>query len=356
MPKNNSMAILTKTRAMYGKLLTPQQYSDMMKCKTVSEVAGYLKNNTHFSTALKNISESTIHRAQLENLLRKSLFDQYARLYRYLLDNSIGLFYYVIVKEEIREILRMLLLLKADNAKSFIVDLPGFLINKTNIDLLSVARATNFDSLVLALKGTDYADILNRFRPTKENPEINYVACENSFYEYYNKSLFNSIKTKYKGREQKELLSILNIENEMLNLTHLYRAKCYTNISKAEAVNRIYPYYYKMRQKDFNKLLDIQDSPTLKDFINKTPYGKYFKDVDLKYIESYAIRILNYVCSSKIHFTSYASVAFYSYVLVSKIEYNNVLKIIEGIRYGLSEDELRRLIVYRQKTTNNKGR
>lgn len=349
MPQNNSMAILTKARAMYGKLLTQQQYSEMMKCKTVSEVAGYLKNNTHFSTALQNISESTIHRGQLENLLRKSLFDQYARMYRYLVDNSRSLFYYIIVKEEIREILRMVLLLKADNAKSFIIDLPGFLINKTNIDLLAVARATNFDELVLALKGTDYEEILNKFRPTPEKPEINYVACEHSFYEYYNKSLFNAIKTKYRGQEQKDLLALLSVETELLNLSHIYRAKCYRNISKAEAVSRIYPYYYKMRAKDFNELLDIEGVPTLKEFIDKTPYGKYFTSVELPYIENYTTRILNYACSYKIHFTSYASVAFYSYVMVSQVEFNNVINIIESIRYGVSEDEIRKIIVSRQK-------
>lgn len=354
MPQNNSMAILTKARAMYGKLLTPTQYAEMMKCKTVNEVAGYLKNHTHFASPLQNISESTIHRGQLENLLRKSLFDQYAKLYRYLIDTSKSLFYYVIVKEEIREILRMVLLLKADNAKSFIVDLPGFLINKTNIDLLAVARVRNYDELILALKGTDYAEILSKFRPTDENKKIDYVACEHSFYEYYNKSLFSAVEKNYKGKEKDDLLQILKVEAELLNINHIYRAKRYNNISKAEAVSRMYPYYFKMRAKDFDNILESESINSLKEFMDKTYYGKYFSDKELPYIENYTTRILNHVCSYKMHFTTHASVGFLAYVIISQIEYNNVINIIESIRYGVSEEEIKKIIVSRQKRAINR--
>ncbi len=64
-----SNVLLTKSRAMFGKRLTAQNISDLLGCQTVTEVAVYLKNNTHYAYALRNIDESNVHRGQLEAAL-----------------------------------------------------------------------------------------------------------------------------------------------------------------------------------------------------------------------------------------------------------------------------------------------
>ena len=64
-----SNVLLTKSRAMFGKRLTGQNVSELLNCQTVTEVAAYLKNNTHYSYALRNIDDSNVHRGQLEAAL-----------------------------------------------------------------------------------------------------------------------------------------------------------------------------------------------------------------------------------------------------------------------------------------------
>ena len=78
-----SNAILSKARAMYGKRLREENYRDLLNCKTVSEVAGYLKNRTSYSGILAGINENEVHRGQLEGKLRQKLFEDYASLCRY---------------------------------------------------------------------------------------------------------------------------------------------------------------------------------------------------------------------------------------------------------------------------------
>lgn len=45
----SSNVVLAKARTMYGRRLTEENYKDLLKCKTVREVASYLKDRTAYS-------------------------------------------------------------------------------------------------------------------------------------------------------------------------------------------------------------------------------------------------------------------------------------------------------------------
>lgn len=339
-------AILAKTHAMYGKRITKEQYDAMMKCHSVSEVAGFLKTQTHFKTALANIAENNIHRGQLENLLHRAVFEDYSKLYRYLFSKQETFSRYVIEEEEIREILRMVLLMKADNAKSFILDLPGYLISHSSVDLMAVAHSNNFEELIHVLENTPYSSILKRFRPTEDRPFINYVGCEHAFYEYFFRHMTQDIKKSYKGLEQKRLLDLLNLRIELLNLSHIMRSKTYLNTSNSDIVRSLFPYYYKLTSKDLMKMIEAKDSETLNQLFYQTPYCRQFSSEEFPYVEDYTNRVQYRSCRRALHFSTHSSVAFYSYIVLSQLELSNVINIIEGIRYQISESEMRKLIVF----------
>ena len=92
MSSYSSNAILAKARAMYGRRLTEQNYTDLLGCRSVGEVAAYLKTRTSYSDILEGVAALNIHRGRLEELLRKRLFLQYASLCRY--EMSIGQDFY----------------------------------------------------------------------------------------------------------------------------------------------------------------------------------------------------------------------------------------------------------------------
>mgnify|MGYP003379009870 CR=1 FL=1 len=66
--------IAAKARGMYGKRITIEQYEELLRCRSVSEAASYLKNQTHFRYALENVNPANIHRRQLENMLTREAF------------------------------------------------------------------------------------------------------------------------------------------------------------------------------------------------------------------------------------------------------------------------------------------
>jgi V/A-type H+/Na+-transporting ATPase subunit C len=69
-----SFAVLTKARSKFGNRLTEKDYQSLLACQSVGEIMSYLKNNTHYSKALTDVSEREIHRGRLEALLRQNLF------------------------------------------------------------------------------------------------------------------------------------------------------------------------------------------------------------------------------------------------------------------------------------------
>ena len=82
LPTYSSNVILAKARAMYGRRLTRTNYRELLECRSVSEVAAYLKNQTSYGTVLAGVNENDIHRGQLEVRLRQKLFEDNSALCR----------------------------------------------------------------------------------------------------------------------------------------------------------------------------------------------------------------------------------------------------------------------------------
>lgn len=345
MAKTGSNAILAKARAMYGKRITRAQYDEMLHCKTVSEVAGYLKAHTHFSTALSGISETAIHRGQLEDLLRRTAFDEYNKLYRYQTGGSKDLFYYFVVEEEIIEILRMVLLLKADNAKSFILDLPGHLISRTPIDWMAVANVTSYKELIEVLEDGEYVRILKRFQPESDDSTLDYVGIEHAFYTHLYERLYTMARKNYREDEANEFRALLNAKLELLNITHIYRADTYLNMPKDVLVKSLYLYYDKLTRRQLEELCDAKNQKEFMDIFQKTYYHRRYPLEQTDYFEDYADSIFYGLCRHALHFTTSSEIAFYAFLSLRRIEQSNLTNIIEGIRYQVPESEIKTLLI-----------
>ena len=121
-------AIVAKIRAIFGKRLTAADYAQMARKRDVGEVAALLKENSSYALTLKNVSETTVHRGQLEELLKKDIFYKYTVLRNY--DSSGSRFYdFILVRLEIDEILRCLMLMRSHESTDFVIDMPTFLLN-----------------------------------------------------------------------------------------------------------------------------------------------------------------------------------------------------------------------------------
>lgn len=139
-PTYSSNVILAKARAMYGRRLTRANYRELLECRTVSEVASYLKNQTPYGSILAGINESDIHRGQLEIRLRQKLFEDNSALCRY--EVTIGEHFanYLISRGEIEQILHSLVLLEGDVPEEYLFAMPAYLTAHTHLDLTALSQ------------------------------------------------------------------------------------------------------------------------------------------------------------------------------------------------------------------------
>ncbi len=75
--------IVAKARSMHGDALSKEMYQELMHKKSVPEIAGYLKHETAYAAALKDVRENNIHRGQLESILRQEIVQESHEIYRY---------------------------------------------------------------------------------------------------------------------------------------------------------------------------------------------------------------------------------------------------------------------------------
>ena len=61
----------TKIRAMQSRLTTMDQFEEILQLSDVTQVAAYLKRMPEYSSRWDALDENTLHRGQIEKLLKK---------------------------------------------------------------------------------------------------------------------------------------------------------------------------------------------------------------------------------------------------------------------------------------------
>ena len=77
-------AVLAKVRGMYGRMLTPAQYEELLRKQSLPEISAYLREKTSYAKALAGVQDSAVHRGLLEDLLERDQFHQYERVLHYI--------------------------------------------------------------------------------------------------------------------------------------------------------------------------------------------------------------------------------------------------------------------------------
>ncbi len=186
----SSNAILAKARTMYGRRLTDKDYEDLLACKTVPEVANYLKNETVYSEILSGLNENDVHRGQLETLLRKKIFYEKVSLARFDMNSEKFLSVFFINRMEIEQIMRCISLLNIGRASEYAYEMPVFFEKHTNLNLKSFSEVTNLSELLmfsailsmLRLYGLSFHRVTNSLMFQKSKPlfiPITLILCLN---------------------------------------------------------------------------------------------------------------------------------------------------------------------------------
>lgn len=338
-------AILTKIRAMYGRRLTPEDYTELLHKQTVGDAAIYLKNETHYGEVLTKVQENNIHRAHLEHLVQMEIYRQYQRLLEF--HKGDNTFYFYILKDiEIKMLIRRIGLYYASReaAQETIASLPTYLEKRLSFGLIPLAKAKDFGEMLKVLEKTEYLKILKPFLPAPgERPDL--MACETALKNYYFDELFRKIDQLYHGRTRKDLYSIFLTHLELLNVTTILRLKRFQHYSPKEIQSHLLTSHSRLSEKLWRKMAEAPSASDAMRILSGSSYAKYIDDKDFTYIE-YTVNSIRYHLSRRfMSYTTSAPIGFAAYMVLCRMERENITNIIEGIRYQVSPEEIEKLLI-----------
>lgn len=341
--KRNYNATIAKIRAIYGKRLTPQDYTEMMNKQSVSEAAEYLKKNTYYSKLLSSIDTNTIHRGMFENLLRRSVFETYMRITGFEHISKQEFYNYMIVRAEISEILRCIRFINAGSEK-LIADAPMYLNGLLSFDLIELARISDFKELLAFLKKTPYSNVLKPIK-TNDDGKVDVTDCETALRTYYFNMLKNSLK--FKKSDADQFLSFLETDIDLINIINSYRLTAFFDADEDVIEKDMLPFGGRLSAAKEKEIYSAASSEEFIRRFSKTIYGRQMiaNGYDINNLEQSANRLRHRYAKLMLKRSSSAPLSVFAFIFLLETEVKNIISIIEGIRYGVEASKIAPLII-----------
>lgn len=344
MEKYSTNATVSKIRAMYGKMLTSQDYDELMSKQNVSDVAAYLKASTHYADILSSVETNTIHRGFLESLIRKNNFNIYVKLCKFQELGKYDFYNYELVSDEINQILSCILHINSGDIDNYIGTLPGYLIEHSKIDFIALAKQKKFEGFLEVLSNTPYKKLLSGVS-RDENGKIDYMSSELILRTYFYNRLIENVRKNFDDKVGEKLVKNIKAQIDLINIINAFRMKNYFNYPSEEVKKDMLPFNGQMSKKKINNIYESKNPEDMLLMINKSVYAKQVEVDDLDNVEK-CVYVMRYKNSKRaLRDAQDAPTAFYAYLNLCEVEAQNIISITEGIRYKVSPSYIQKLLI-----------
>ncbi len=340
-------ALSAKVHAMTGKALTNRDYDAMMALKSVPAIALYLIENTNYADAFCGISAADIHRAKLERLLREHLRADIKRLIPFMSADAKKFTEITSLGEGIEKIKICLRLIKIGNVKyitEYINQIP-----LGNIAPSDMQNLEGVDDFIELLKDTPYFKVLSVFKGRPDRQKL--FRMETALDTFWAEMVHKYAKKYLKGDEVKSVLKVYGTDFDLQNLAFMLRCKKNFEMTDDEIYASIIPKHYRLTKGVISKIVKSGSYEEAVAIIEaETPYGQAFSKTD-RFIEKRQEEYLTLLQKHMANANQYSIQSPVCYIHLRRTETNNIVSIVEGIRYGLPPEKIKEyLIGYRLNT------
>jgi len=337
-------ALVGKTRAMYGQILRDSDYRELLSCRSVADIADYLKNNTRYRTDLEDCDTSSIHRGYLEQLLRRGLMTDYNKLAVFS-QGSLRTFVHLVYKKHEIEALKLLFRAFAagnvsqDTLENSLTFLSKY--DRLNIPKLSLSR--NAQEFISNLQGTEYYHFLRPYLGDSE--KLSLFQIEMILDSYFYGMIAHFIDRSFTGEDKAIAKVLYGSEIDLFNLMTIFRCKVYYHMDR-DVINSYWiDNHHRISEDMRSKLLAASDRETILSLLAQTPYQKVFSARDDRFFD---VKVNDFLYNLHLHMFQHKVFSISSllcYLRIREIELKNLISLIEGIRYRLPENELVRYMI-----------
>jgi len=338
-------AIITKAKSLYGYRLRTDDYEELLKFNTVPEIVTYLKKQEKYNNTLNDVIEYSMHRGQLEELIKKSYFNNLARIVKFVGTKDKKFYELDMIRREIEIVLSSVRSVISGSIESSIRDLPLFFQQHASFDIGEVSKSLTMTDLLKGLQGTRYYEVVRSYY--SEDPAyIRYSKIEHDLYVQYHDIVVERINKYYKGKTKRILMDIYQSKVEIENVIKIYRLKKFYNASKDEILDTLITKNIRMSKNKLNELLDLSDVNEILKVLSKSQFSEFRDEDDYVYIEYQAGKIKYNLAKRYMYFSNNPPIVYSAFLYLNDIERSNIFNIIEGVRYDIDKEDIKKMLVY----------
>lgn len=337
-------ALITKIKTLHAHDLQAEDYSELLKKRTIFDVAVYLKKHDAYKDILTNVPEGSLNRSRLEGLIRRQKFNQTIKLVKFLTLKDKSFYSISLIHMEHEVILAMIRSFISSDEYDVVEQIPYYFDRYSKIDFVALTKTDNMAQLIKALEGTRYAKMLKNYGRLK-NEELRYYEFESLFESDYYEYAFKQIKANYRGKLEKNLENAFKSRIEMENMIKVYRLKKFYGVEDEDIKAILIP-STRIIEKKLDEIIAIKDPGDILKAIVASGIGPYADDKDQIYLEYFNDHLRFHIAKKFMYYSSHAPAVFLAYTFFSELEVENLTHIIEGIRYQIDEQEIRQMLVF----------
>lgn len=334
--------IVAKVHAMNQKLLNEQQYDELIEKRSVLEALEFLITLPGYAKAFDDEYAKNSHRDAIERRLMDSLYTDYIKLYRFCgmkerayLESYFLYFESRIVKICLRNVMN------TSSADVSIGSFDEFFHKHSKLSLDELNHCDTLEEFLNALSGSAYERILTLIYNSGSRLMSDYELALDL---YYFTSAWKLKKKTLSKDEEESISATLGTKIDLLNLQWIYRTKSHFKMENSHIYAMLIPINYKLKAKDTKALVEAQSLEEFNSALANTRYSKWIPSDDLPRIAELSRQITGSIYRMKSRKNPYSIAAPDYYLYRKEQEINSLIRVIEGIRYGLSTQELRKLI------------
>ena len=336
---NPASAIIAKIKTKYGKRMTDKDFRAMVKCESVGDVVQYLKSYTHYQVFLDKVSND-IHRGNLEQLIRERQFEELLTLCKYNQGDT-PVTKYILRSTEISELMKFITLLSIGRPREYLFSLPLYFTQHTDIALEKLSSIHSHKELVSVLERTDYATILRQF-PPDDNGDYDLAAIEDALENDNLDQLYTDIGSIKNKKDRNELIKLFDTLSDYQNYSRIIRLKKNYHLSNDEIRKHLLR-YGKLTGKNLDRILSKEEYEEIREELKRTGVGKKAKNIDAD--SEMAVQGSFEMCRRQLYFSTNPEIVLLAYRIVSLTELNNVIAVVEGVRYQIEPDKILEILI-----------
>lgn len=333
--------LITKTRAMSGRLLPKEAISQLTELHTVGEAINYLRSTEGYGSVFGGQDEGW-HRGQAEEVLVRALYEDFEGLYRFSDARQRLAFQYVFYRYEtdvLKQFLKMIFTGQMQRKEQYV---DPFFCRHVRFPVEQVGKAATLTEFEQALAGTPYEKVFLKLEHF-DHPGYGEYATE--LENYYYTQAYKEISRMPRGNLKNILQCIYGTQIDWLNLMWIYRSRRYYSQTRAELYAMLIPFRYRLKKEEIEAMLDAPGLVELNRILEKTAYFKgreAFVKMEDEISYQQVIETMYRRVSQK-YPMSIAPVLRYLFLKEQEIE--RLTTIIEGIRYQIPPKEIQDYIL-----------